>query len=151
MYGSLAKLRRGMGTRLLLSAFLLCGCGGGRGTVSGKVAFDGKPVPTGMISFHSKVGNKEVNNAAILNGSYSISNIPAGETDVTIKSVDPAKAASGSGAKASKEGGADARSAPKEGTSNYVPIPQRYSVPDQAGLTLTVTKGEQTFNVDLKP
>ena len=151
MYGSWAKLRRGAATWLLLSAFLVCGCGGGRGTVSGKVVFDGKPLATGMISFHSKVGNKEVNNAAIVNGAYSISNLPAGETDVTIKSVDPAKAASGSGAKASKEGGADARSAPKEGTSNYVPIPQRYGVPDQSGLTLTVTKGEQTFNVDLKP
>ena len=151
MFGTVAKRRRGAATWLLSLALLACGCSGGRGTVSGKVVFDGKPVPTGMISFHCKVGNKAVNNAAIVNGAYSISDLPTGETDVTVKPVDPAKAAGGSGAKASKEGGADARSAPKEGTSNYVPIPQRYSVPDQSGLNLTVTKGEQTFNVELKP
>jgi hypothetical protein len=136
---------------ILLPLVLLAagGCAG-RGTVSGHVRLDGKPVPLGTISFHGQEGRHEVCNALIRDGTYSIDGVPAGATRVTVASA----FTPGQG-----EGAAGKRPAALATTKPHGPvaapplptIPRRYGDPDQAGLSLRVHAGAQVYDVDVPP
>src|SRR5262249_39142554 len=73
---------------LLLSvASSVPGCARGKGSITGKVSLNGNPVATGLISFHSEVGNREVFNAPIRDGSYTIEGVPEGSATITVRSL----------------------------------------------------------------
>ena len=69
----------------LIAAGLLavCGCSPGKGTVSGKVTYKGKPVVWGTVS---AVASDNVQYAAPITpqGTYSIPNVPYGSLTVTV-------------------------------------------------------------------
>ena len=97
------------GVCVLLLPILATGCAGGRGTVSGKVTFGGKPLPSGTISFYPQSGKQQVINCRIVRGAYSSEEgIPTGEVKVSVVTVDPANAGGGGGsAEAASGAGTD--------------------------------------------
>jgi len=127
------------------------GCaGGGKGDVSGQVKFNGQPLPAGAISFISQVGDKQVVNATIQDGKYTVKDIAAGPVLITVATYPPSpppQLAPGVKPIEGPKGETSAASPP----GKYVKIPQKYSLADQSGLTYTVTKGSQEHNIELTP
>lgn len=58
------------------------GCGGGKGTVSGEVTVDGKPMPMGIIVFTPDSGLAVA--AEIVDGKYSAVGVPSGNVSVSL-------------------------------------------------------------------
>jgi hypothetical protein len=114
---------------------VVVGCSSGKGSVSGRVTLNGAPLPAGVISFHSEVGNREVCNAAVRDGGYSLDGVPTGKALVTVTSTQ-ANPRGDTGSPASLGRAA---------------VPARYAKPGTSGLSLTVQPGSQTFPVDLTP
>lgn len=139
---------------LALASVSAAGCGGvgggPTGTVSGKVmTSDGKPLAKGLITFLSEVGNKDVFNAAIVNGKYLTSEMPAGSAKVVI-TPDLGKSG-GQGVSPNKEGNDLApRPNPADG-NKQIEVPAKYQNADTSGLQFTVQSGENTFDVKLTP
>jgi hypothetical protein len=116
------------------------------GTVSGKVMTpDGKPLPKALITFLSEVGNKDVFNAAIVNGKYLTSEIPAGPAKVVIMPALEHEKAGGAQVPVGK--GNDLAPSGKKG----IEVPAKYQNADTSGLLVMVQSGENTFDVDLRP
>ncbi|VTU00806.1 unnamed protein product [Gemmataceae bacterium] len=125
------------------------GCSQDPGSVSGEVTVGGKPLPGGVISFHSEVGNHEVINAPIKDGKYTVSGVPSGNAIVTVGNLRPLP---GAAPKAAPAG--DGAAAPKAGPRRAAPtgpVPARYGDPGTSGLTIVVQPGDQTFPVVLSP
>src|SRR5438046_9475705 len=79
------------------ATFVVCalaGCGGETltGSVSGKVSFQGQPIPMGYIQFFK--GDTLVGNASVRDGNYRIERVPVGPVDVTVTSTETLKTAS---------------------------------------------------------
>jgi len=142
--------RRWLGALALAVAVGVVGCGGGKGTISGKVTYKGAPLKGGHIAFLAS--NKQNFMGDISeDGSYVISNVPTGPAKVSVQTSYmkqtartsrqykvPADAPKGLGG----GGGPDL-------AKRYVAIPDKYEDPDQSGLTYTVKSGDQTHNIDL--
>jgi hypothetical protein len=140
------------------AALVFAGCSGGKGTITGTVTLNGSPLPAGIISFHSEVGNKEVFNAPIQNGNYSIEGVPAGKARVTVRVAKsgpaPASGAAKGGLPAPSSGGDTGATTPSKSATPVVTVsgvPDRYGDPDKSGLELDVQSGSQTFPVTLTP
>jgi hypothetical protein len=101
------------------------------GSVEGKVRFRGKPLSGGVVGFHPEKG-KPVLAKIDTDGNYLAPAVPVGAVKVTVDTK-PAKPRPGGG-----------RPAP------FIPIPAKYATPETSGLTLTVQKGKQTFDIELK-
>ena len=73
---------------LLLSG-VAAGCRGGSGfgNVSGTVAYDGKPVEQGSISFVPVDGKGPTAGGMIANGKYAVEKVPVGAAKVSISGV----------------------------------------------------------------
>ena len=165
------RLRRSL---LVLGAFLLTGvvgCGSGKGSVSGKVTLDGKPLPAGNISFLGPKGQAVT--ADIKDGQYTASNVPTGDVKVTVQTSsikteadsllassrnssvgrNPATSKLPAGVKehvqAEVARNADMAKRGKELLSRYRPLPDKYSKPDTSGLHVAVNRGENSFDVPL--
>jgi hypothetical protein len=119
---------------LLVVVALAAGCSGGTGSISGRVTLKGAPLPAGLISFHSQVGNREVCNAIIRDGAYSLDSVPAGKAVVTVRAIQ-----------------ANPKGDTTRASSSMVSVPARYADPGKSGLSLTVQAGSQDFPVELTP
>jgi hypothetical protein len=148
---------RCFGWLLCLCAILLTAGCGGKGAVSGKVLYQGKPVPAGTVSFVLE-GGGVVSSLIGEDGSYTIQNVPSGTVKITVEtaSARPPSAQEGRGPKApkapefmmkySKE--KDPKAA--ERGKRYVPIPEQYSDPARSNLTYVVKSGKQEHDIDMK-
>jgi hypothetical protein len=95
------------------------------GRVTGRVTYKGKPLPGGTITFVSSGGL--VAGALIgSDGTYQADRVPVGEARIAV-SVRTLKDLPGLAA-----------------------IPDRYADAERSGLTYTVTRGKQEFNIDLR-
>jgi hypothetical protein len=138
------------------------GCGPdfkSRGVVRGKVTVGKKPLTTGVVMFYAKSG---VTASASIDpdGNYEMNDAPLGEclVTVTVQALpsDPmvrARLKSGSmkfpeGPKDPTKESPDLPSAPRV-PKEVVPIDIKYSSPGNSGLSFTVKKGEQTYNIEL--
>jgi len=144
-----ASLPRPALVLLFLAAAALAGCGQPRGDISGKVLFDGKPLTVGSnkVSFHAADG-RVVHCTVEPDGSYRLKGVPAGDGKFTVQSLPSPPmlpAAPGKDGKMEVIGKAD----PSAGKAAN--LPARYKEPAQSGLTYTVAKGSQTYDIDLKP
>jgi hypothetical protein len=131
-----------------LAVALCAGCGsGGVGVISGKVTVEGKPLKKGSIHFLSEVGNRDAFTASISDGTYRIPDVPAGPAKVYI-STPPEQPDPETGPK-----GGDLLPPPKltTGPRPKSPIPEKYLSADTSELSLTVKKGENTFDVNMVP
>jgi hypothetical protein len=140
---------------MALLAALAAGCGSSKGTVTGKVTYNGNPVPGGQVFFvlpdtppvFAKIGP---------DGSYTAKDVPVGEATVCVE-TDSVKSAGGGAATPQYKPPKDAdpnvydpsiQSAPVGG--KYVAIPSEYGDPATSTLRYTVKDGDQTHNIDLQ-
>jgi hypothetical protein len=110
---------------LLTIAALAVGCGEGGGdttTVRGKVTYSGAPVTSGLINFQA-AGAKPLGGEIGADGSYEF-DLPPGEYTVRIDTPPPMPAGY-------KEGDPLPKLAPRQ-------VPEKYSLYDTSGLTVTV-------------
>ncbi len=135
---------------VFLAAPFLAGCGssgpgpgGPQGEVSGKVLFKGKPLPGGMVTFMGPAGmfgNSRIGE----DGSYQLT-APVGEVKITVDNrMLAVKEKPG-------EAALNPSTAPRDPIKGkYVRLPDKYYSAETSGLTYTVTKGSQSFDVNLQ-
>jgi hypothetical protein len=132
---------------LLLALPLATGCGGqGKATVSGKVTYQGKSLPSGFVTFVPENGvalHADIQG----DGSYRMDNVPVGTVKI---SVQPKTAQDTLQSSPMPQNPMDYGKAKAPMTESGTPIPPQYADPSQSGLTYTVTKGSQQHDIDLK-
>jgi hypothetical protein len=132
---------------LLLVLPLATGCGGqGKATVSGKVIYQGKPLPSGFVTFVPENGaplHADIQG----DGSYRMDRVPVGTVKI---GVQPKTAQDTLQSSAMPHNPKDYGKAKSAMTESETPIPPIYADPNQSGLTYTVTKGSQQHDIDLK-
>jgi hypothetical protein len=164
MHGILAcKPIRLFGFVLLLSALpFLTGCGSNK--VSGKVTYQGKTVPGGMVVFHGP-NNWTGNSAIEQDGSYTIAKPPAGQVKITVdtSSMRPVQMPRNAPPMPNMSAAKDKMPAnlpeaaknnplynPSLNAGRYLAIPANYADAEKSGLTYEVTSGAQTHDIELK-
>src|SRR5262245_28898227 len=121
------------------------GCGGGTGDLAGKVLYKDKPVVYGTV--FAVGSDQQLRTAAIdPDGSYRLEKVPAGEVRLAVVSPDPAEVTvvGREGPKGSKKG------VPGVDRGKWFPIPDQYTTIDRSPLTVTVRRGLNEHNIDLK-
>ncbi len=113
--------------------------------VSGKVLFQGKPLPGGQITFVAVKGGFSAVGTIDENGEYQVK-APLGEVQISVtnRMLQPrgGEKTMGRLAKAQAPEGASVK-------GRYVQIPPQYEDPQKSGLKYTVTRGPQTHDVEL--
>jgi hypothetical protein len=123
---------------------LVLGCGG-RGDVSGKVTYKGKPVPFGTVLFEGSDGNLSQGNIRA-DGSYSVSPpVATGEAKVAVNSPNPK---SSDLIPINRDGAPPLK--PPPDIPGWFPIPKEYGTPSTSGLTYTIKRGPNTIDIELK-
>jgi len=149
-----------MGCLWLALLVLVTGCPQKKATdmaeVSGKVLYQGKPLPGGTITFVNKNGPAFASGGNIdENGNYKVQ-APVGEVKVSVNNAHlapPGGMGRGKGPSAPaikpglKRPGSEE---PNKEKGQFVPIPDKYSDPDQSGLNYTINKGSQTLEIKLE-
>lgn len=146
---------------LVLLTVVFCGCGGGTasvgykgayGQVSGKVTYDGKPVPQGsLVSFIAKDGPQYISTGKVNgNGEYTLtfngkSNVPA--IPCLVQITPPTETASGP-AQMTPDQMANAGALGKAAPST-APFPAKYSLATTSKLTFDVKSSKNTADFDL--
>lgn len=140
--------RRVLALPLVLSVLpLATGCGGeAKGTVSGKVTYQGKPLPGGFVTFVPDNG-APVHSDIQSDGTYRIDKAPVGSVKISIQPKSEQDASQSSGMPRNPKDYGKLQPAMTEAKSS---IPPKYGNPNQSGLTYTVVKGSQQHDIDLK-
>jgi len=140
--------------RLLLALPLLLALVGGCGTkkatpakVSGKVTYKGGPVKGGTVSFHPPEGPPYSTTIAP-DGTYRISQIPAGDMKVTVEteSLKPAKQQSYGG---KTQGSSPTPQGFTVVKGEYTKIPEKYAKKEKTPLTKALSAGSVTYDIEL--
>ncbi len=144
------------------------------GKLTGKVTYDGKTVPVGIINFHPAKGIGVV--AEIENGKYTADKVPAGPVTITVNTIlhreiyknlekqlkSGGGPPGGGGAaklkdklkdKGKLKGLEDLNKRMKkewEKLKDMIDVPEKFADPEKSGLTYTVQPGDQKFDLDLK-
>jgi len=146
-------------TWLVLPALLLSvGCGGPKGAISGRVTYLDKPLPRGGTITFFGPENRVVGTSVISSdGTYSMVKVPAGPATITvtapitiIKDPNAPKLPPVSTEKGGKQKALIKRSREQKQSGIRWALPDKYSMPEQSGLTYTVQPGSQEYNIDLK-
>jgi len=131
-------------TTLIFTVLLIAGCGSGRPTtvpVRGKVTFDGKPVPTGRITFYPAEG-RSATGAIGPDGSYTLTTFEPGDGALPGKHRVTIRAVQQSSATMSKSPERKLRDGIPDsdlmGTLRWL-VPERYSRRETSGLDVEVT------------
>jgi hypothetical protein len=131
-----------------LGLVLLAGCSAAKGSLTGTVTYQGKPVIYGTVMALCSDG---ITRSANIDpdGSYRLDNLPPGEVNLAVVSPEPPEAAANE-----RRGGrnAPAKAAPISAVdrSKWFKIPKEYSDPRLSGLTTAVSAGSSTFNLPLR-
>jgi hypothetical protein len=129
------RVRRAIAFLCCLLPVALLGCGGSGGSmksvVTGKVTFNGAPVPAGTVTFIAQNTEGTTMMSAIDNGTYRIPNFPPGEVKISVQ-------------------GPGRPSNPEDKTPR-VTLPEKYLNVMTSGLTYTVKTGQQTHDLNLTP
>jgi len=153
-------LRAG-GLVLLVTCVCLSGCAQGRAKVKGRVKFFDKYLNAGTVAFIAKDGRVGAGYIDA-DGNYEVADAPLGECVITVKvptaAAGPKDKGGGGPPPPPKDlppmkgaPGGEKDFTPAIDTSKFVQIPGKYGSTDTSGLTYTVTKGEQTYNITLSP
>jgi hypothetical protein len=145
------KLRTKAAGLLGLMALALAGCGTAEGTVSGTVKFRGQPLTVGdnTVTFLGEDGS--VKSCTVEpDGRYTLRGVHAGRAHVTVHALPPPpnlRMAPGEDGQMKPVG----ESGQPAKAGQFAGIPDRYKDPDKSELTCDVRRGDQTFDIELKP
>jgi hypothetical protein len=130
----------------LLPVLCLAGCSTGPklATVSGKVTLQGTPVTGGTVIFHAPDG-KTGTGSIKGDGTYIATEVPYGSLQVSVIPM-PAMMAMSAPTKA-PPGTPMIPASPTE--RRPMSLPPKYSKPESSGLTATVSKKEETYDIPL--
>ncbi|MFL5241216.1 MAG: carboxypeptidase-like regulatory domain-containing protein [Gemmataceae bacterium] len=153
---------------MFFGTLVAMGCGAGAKTVnvSGKVTYQGKPLPGGKITFYPKEGGKLNPASADIqeDGTYACNDAPSGDVKVTVSNEHLNEKPSADPRTRGPMGGNPAMQmqppkdkAPPTKTENsdlkkvgkYIQIPDKYKNADKSGLTYTIKNGD-TVDIELK-
>jgi hypothetical protein len=136
---------------LVLFVVVIVGCKAGEdqstGTVKGTVKYKGVAVHGGKILFYGPNGRTA---SAVISegGQYQASDVPVGEVHVAVSTSLPPIVQTQAAPKPKRRfNRPDANPMPE--AVQTTPIPIKYTDPAQSGLSLTVTEGEQPYDIDL--
>ena len=127
------------------------------GDVKGTVTLDGKPVPSGFVTFVYDNGQKagaEIGD----DGTYWMVKPPKGDAKVTIESIQPpADSQPGLPAPSTdsvlpKDAEEKAKSSPQPRAGKkptYMALPEKYKNPKTCGFTISVTGSSQSLDLPL--
>jgi hypothetical protein len=143
---------------ILALAPLSAGCGS-KGTVSGKVFYQGKPLPGGTVTFQQETG--AFHSVIQDDGSYRVAGVLPGLATVTVSSPDPPRPAAPQSMEKMVEKAkvrkveippemAKHMGDPEAGKRRYMAIPSKYKDANKSGLTFTVKSGSQEFDIQLE-
>lgn len=126
----------------LYCLFLISGCGGGTGDLSGTATYQGQPLRMGSINV---VGGDGIIRAATIkdDGSYAVTGISTGTVKIAVTSPDPTKRTLASKPKSG------ATVPPMLDSSKWFAIPDKYGDFEQSGLTFPLQRGDNRFAIDL--
>jgi hypothetical protein len=135
-----------MKTLIRSGLFLVCltglvaGCGGGKGGLTGKVTFDGKPMTKGQVSLQAPDGTLHAGDISP-DGTYKIDAIPSGTVKLAVTYTDDSQTEYFRAlAKAGKGDGV----APKAPPKMLYNIPPKFSEFSSSELTAVVKTGVST-------
>ncbi|HJZ54179.1 MAG TPA: hypothetical protein VKE74_04445 [Gemmataceae bacterium] len=132
--------------RAAVAAALLAfagGCGG-RGDVSGKVTYQGKPLVWGTVQFEGSDGMLKQANINS-DGTYSVQGMATGEAKVAVSSINPKSSDFQPRVVEGRPG-----PPPRPEVQGWFPIPDKYDTPHKSGLVYTIKSGPNTIDIDLK-
>ena len=132
---------------LALVPLLAAGCGGGKGDLTGKITFGGKPLPKGQVSLQARDGKMYAADIQP-DGSYTITGIPSGSVKIAVTCIDESVTEY---YRALAQAGKGNAPAPKEPPKPTYAIPDKYNDFNSSGLTAEVKSGSTptTFNIDI--
>jgi hypothetical protein len=126
---------------LAVVLLLAGGCGGGRGSLSGKVSSRGKLVSSGSVLVQASDGTTQ---SVVIqeDGTYTIPDLPVGVVLLAVNSPNPQT----SPPVVDKFGPRK----PPPANPKWFPIPEQYGDPSSSGLTHTLHRGANTYDIELK-
>src|SRR6516162_8701931 len=138
---------------LIMALSLVCeiSCDKSRGTITGNVTFENRPVVTGTVILVDE-SNQPFAGAIEPNGRYSVKDVPFGRIKVTVSSPNPIRNRESLTAanKLAKEP-QDARLVPDGfDPKTWFEIPVKYADHFTSGLTVTINEPNTTFDILLK-
>ena len=140
--GILTRRRRGLAILGIgLMALVSIGCQG-RGDVSGRVTFQGKPLVFGTVLFAASDGNSFQANID-KDGRYTVRGLRVGDARVAVNSPNPKGITLVY--KDPKK-----KPAPYPDAPGWFAIPNRYETVATSGLTYTIKGGENTIDIELQ-
>jgi len=119
-----------------------CSSGNSANSVSGTITYQGTPLNSGMIYFTIDRGKATRSARIESDGTYVVEDLPAGQAQIAVI-VPPAFQAPDD----PKEPGYGYK--PPDTVANPVEIPKLYSETATSGLTLAITSGQQSHDIDL--
>jgi hypothetical protein len=131
---------------LILTPFVLAGCGSRFATVEGKVTVDGHPANSGRVFFRSADGKSVVFAYIMPEGTYQAMDVPLGPMKVTVTPLTRLERDKLQRSAKKKPNAPESPAVPK---GSFVPIPPKYEDPDGSGLTTTVNSGINTYDIEL--
>jgi hypothetical protein len=148
MRPSRASIVRAVPATLL--TLMSVGCGGGTGSVEGRLTVAGKEVTTGaLITFIGPTGEK-VQALVKSDGTFFAENVPAGTVEVTVENA-PLPPKQPSGSKPDRKGPPETAKPKHEPPKPGNQVPDRYGEPEN-GLTCTINAGQRNVvQLELSP
>ena len=142
--------------------FMCAGCSSKTtGVVKGQVVFFDKKLTAGTVAFEAQDGKRVGSGNIDFNGNYTVNDAPVGPCRVTVRVPQVGMIPPGMRAAAKPPGNmppmkppggeADVPTPSLIDPSKIVQVPGKYANPETSGLTFTVEKGEQTYNITLTP
>lgn len=145
-----ARNRQGsVATVVFLVLVLMAGCGNPKGSVSGKVLYQDKPLTGGYVTFIQEKG-PSLSAKIQSDGQYRIDKVPLGEVKITVQPESATGAAQGYSEKQPRLPKSPGDMEKMLRPQTQIRFPQQYSDPEKTGLTYTVTKGSQEHDIVLK-
>jgi hypothetical protein len=148
---SAAHLRAAwLGFLILSLGFLLPGCGKNVAKVTGTIKYDGKDLPVGTVAIYGE-GDKFAS-GGIEDGKYTVMNAPVGDVKIAVTVPTDASASGTEGSRSPgqmKDASQVKDMQGKTAMKKPLPIPPIYSDKEKSGITTTLKKGNNTFDIDM--
>lgn len=133
---------------LLLSLFVVTGCGSQKATVIGSVSYQGKPVTSGEVVLIDDAGRATMPAYVRPDGSFAIREASVGRKRVLFRNPKPSPLPEPDSPPSGEQDPELKLMA--EALATYTPTPDRYWDPGSSEIVFDLAPGENTCNIELK-